>query len=227
MIEYYGTPLTPKSKFVEYLTNRNSLVSFANQQDVEIAFENCDKVILDNGAFTMWTKGKKVNWDDYYKWVELYSNREFYFIPDVIDGSEDENDALLEDNPFSDGVPIWHIAESFDRLERLIDKYDFIAIGSSGEYSTLGTPKWHSRMDNVMKIICDEDGIPNVKIHMLRCLNPKIFTKYPFYSGDSTNLARNHKRDGGWNIINRIEKYNSPTRYKFRKNYEQQEFYFK
>ena len=221
MIKYHGTPVTPRNIFFKALTNRNALISFANPQDIKVAFENCNKVILDNGAFSMWTKKKKTNWNKYYDWVKEYSNRDFYFIPDVIDGSEIENDALLKDNPFSDGVPIWHIAESFERLERLASDYDFIAFGSSGEYSELGTEKWHSRMNEAMRVVCNKDGDPQVKIHMLRCLNPKIFTKYPFFSGDSTNLARNHHRDGWENILNRIEKYNSPKRYNFKRIFNQ------
>ena len=221
MIKYHGTPVTPRSIFFKTLTNRNALISFANPQDIKVAFENCNKVILDNGAFSMWTKKKKTDWNKYYDWVKEHTNRDFYFIPDVIDGSEIENDALLKDNPFSDGVPIWHIAESFERLERLSSDYDFIAFGSSGEYSELGTEKWHSRMNKAMRVVCNKDGEPQVKIHMLRCLNPKIFTKYPFFSGDSTNLARNHHRDGWENILNRIEKYNSPKRYNFKRIFNQ------
>lgn len=221
MIKYYGTPVTPRNIFFKALTDRNALISFANPQDIKVAFENCNKVILDNGAFSMWTKKKKTDWNKYYDWVKEHSNRDFYFIPDVIDGSEIENDALLKDNPFSDGVPIWHIAESFERLERLASDYDFIAFGSSGEYSELGTEKWHRRMNEAMRVVCNKDGEPQVKMHMLRCLNPKIFTKYPFFSGDSTNLARNHHRDGWENILNRIEKYNSPKRYNFKRIFNQ------
>ena len=221
MIKYHGTPVTPRNIFFKALTNRNALISFANPQDIKVAFENCNKVILDNGAFSMWTKKKKTDWNKYYDWVKEHSNRDFYFIPDVIDGSEIENDALLKDNPFSDGVPIWHIAESFERLERLASDYDFIAFGSSGEYSELGTEKWHRRMNEAMRVVCNKDGEPQVKIHMLRCLNPKIFTKYPFFSGDSTNLARNHHRDGWENILNRIEKYNSPKIYNFKRIFNQ------
>lgn len=217
MIKYHGTPVTPIDIFLSALKDKNALVSFAHPADINRSFENCNNVILDNGAFSMWTKRKAVNWDKYYQWVEKHNNREFYFIPDVIDGSEKENDSLLRDNPFNDGVPIWHISESFRRLERLASDYNLIAFGSSGEYSELGTQKWHDRMNEAMHLLCDKEGKPQVRIHMLRCLNPKIFTKYPFYSGDSTNLARNHHRDGWQRILERIERYNSPDRYRFRR----------
>jgi len=221
MIKFYGTPITPQSVFLEHMKGRNALVSFAHKQDAYVAFSNCNKVILDNGAFSFWKTGKQTDWDEYYKWVEAHYNREFFFIPDVIDGNEKENDELLKNNHFKDGVPVWHINESLDRLERLASDYEIVAFGSSGEYSELGTREWHKRMDEAMRVVCNNEGYPIVKIHMLRCLNPKIFTKYPFYSGDSTNLARNHARDGARNIIKSTEKYNSPSRYKFKKYFEQ------
>ena len=60
---------------------------------------------------------------------------------------------------------------------------------------------------------------------MLRCLDPRIFTRFPFYSGDSTALAQNHSRDGWRSIVNRIEKYNSPEKYEFRNFYEQRSLF--
>jgi len=219
MIKYHGTPLSPISVFTSALQGKNCLLPFPRPDNQKLANEICDKIILDNGAFTMWTKGKQPDWDKFYDWVDS-SNREFFFIPDVIGGTEKENDALLLGCGFDDGVPVWHVAESLDRLERLCSDYDYIAFGSSGEYQTLGTQHWHKRMDEAMRVVCDKDGVPLVKTHMLRCLDPKIFTLYPFHSGDSTNLARNHSRGGWKQIIERIEKYDSPKHYTFRKFYE-------
>ena len=219
MIKYYGTPLTPKSVFIKALTRRNCLIPFPNPQDLKRGIEVCNKVIVDNGAFTIWRKGGSVNWDEYYDFVDtIIEDIEFFFIPDVIDGTEEENDFLISHclwrtDYSKKGVPIWHINESLYRLEYLIEKFDYIAIGSAGEYKDLGTWKWHRRMDEAMKVLCNYDGFPKVKIHMLRCLNPKIFTRYPFHSGDSTGLAQNHSRDGWERIISRIEPFNSPLRY--------------
>ncbi len=243
MVKFHGTPLTPISVFNEVVPTRNILVSWANPQDINRACDQCDKLILDNGAFTFWSKKKKVNWDRYYEWlIQYYDRIECFFIPDIIDGAEKENDDLIEqyfkeniaiermcDIWFNidfkpKGVPVWHIHESFERLEKLMRRFDYIAIGSSGEYNKLGTQKWHNRMNEAMKVICDKNGYPKVKIHMLRCLDPKIFTKYPFYSGDSTNVARNHNRKGWKPIMNRIEHFDSPEKYEFVK-YVQKELF--
>ncbi len=231
MLKYYGTPLTPNSVFDEVMPTRNSLIPFPNPQNLNRAILKCEKVIIDNGAFTLWNtkKGEKIDWNKYYAWIEPFiHNIEFFFIPDVIDGTEEENDALIVDyfkrymNSIDrKGVPIWHVNESLERLERLMDTFDYIAIGSAGEYRQLGTPQWENKMDKAMRKICDEDGYPKVKVHMLRCLDPKIFTRFPFYSGDSTALAQNHSRDGWQHIVNRIERYDSPKKYEFRNFYEQ------
>lgn len=233
MIKYHGTPITPKAIFLESMKNRNCLVSFANQQDLKIAIKYCNKIILDNGAFSFWTKKKKIDWSEYYSWVSKnYEKIDYYIIPDVIDGTEKENDDLIVDffrkvrfgygfhHLFSKAIPVWHIDESLERLKKLMQHFNYIAFGSAGEYSQLGTESWHKRMNDAMKIVCDENGRPKVKIHMLRCLNPKIFTQYPFYSGDSTNLARNHHKRGYVNILRGIEKYSSPKTYKFKKFHE-------
>lgn len=233
MIKYHGTPVTPQSIFIESLTNKNALISFANPQDLEIAIKTCNKIILDNGAFSFWTKKKSVNWAEYYQWVcKNYEKIDHFIIPDVIDGTEKENDDLIVHfmkkvrfgygfhHLYKKAIPVWHIDESFERLKNLMQHFSYIAFGSSGKYAQLGTEKWHDRMNEAMKIVCNKEGKPQVKIHMLRCLNPKIFTKYPFYSGDSTNLARNHNRDGWQQILSRIEKYSSPKKYIFRKVYE-------
>lgn len=221
MIKFYGTPLSPIKIFEEALTGKNVLIPFPRRDDFNRAVQLCNKIMIDNGAFTFWTKKKAINWEDYYTWVDKVMDQiDYFIIPDVIDGTEEENDQLIKDFFISyssmkcKAIPVWHIDESFDRLERLMDTFDYIAFGSSGDFATLGTKEWHARMHEVMGIVCNKRGRPKVKIHMLRCLNPKIFTRYPFYSGDSTNLARNHKRDGWEAIINRNHYQKSPRRYK-------------
>jgi hypothetical protein len=223
MIKYYGTPLSPVSVFDEALCGRNALIPFPRQDNMKRAIKICDKIILDNGAFSLWRSGKQPDWDRYYKWVnEVKEDIEFYLIPDVIDGSEQENNDLLREcrDSSGKGVPIWHVNESLERLEAITKDFDYIAIGSAGDYAQLGTRKWHIKMNDAMRVLCDNDGFPKVKIHMLRCLDSRIFTRYPFYSGDSTSLAQNHKTFGWKAIVDRVEKYDSPLFYEFKKYYE-------
>jgi hypothetical protein len=90
---------------------------------------------------------------------------------------------------------------------------------------------WWNRIDEAMKVVCDCKGRPLVKLHGLRMLNPKVFTRLPFSSADSTNIGRNVGIDKHWARGNylpptkearaqvmrlRIETFNSPATYKFK-----------
>ena len=233
MIKYHGTPITPKEIFFKYMKNKNTLISYADYRDIDRATNICKKVIIDNGAFSVWKQGKTIDWDDYYAFVRKHHNNiELFFIPDVIDGTEEENNKMIDHyernykESIPKGVPIWHVAESIERLKELMSGYDYIGIGSSGEYSVLGTRQWHIKMDKAMSVLCDSNGLPKVRIHMLRCLDKKIFKYYPFYSGDSTTFAQNHKKyfkgkgnknysreKGILHLLSNLERYNSPERY--------------
>ena len=64
-----------------------------------VAVEVCQSFAVDNGAFSAWKKGEPVqDWRGYYAWAaacKLAPARDFAVVPDVIDGGEDDNDALL------------------------------------------------------------------------------------------------------------------------------------
>jgi hypothetical protein len=104
--------------------------------------------MLDNGAFTFWRQKKPTDWDKFYAWADIWLDypATWAVIPDVIDGTEEENDELIRQWPFGEkGVPVWHLNEGFDRLLRLADSHDLICFGSSGMYSQVGSPEWHFR----------------------------------------------------------------------------------
>ena len=105
-----------------------------------------------------------------------------------------------------------------------------ICIGSSGEYASVGTTAWWSKIGEAMRVICDEKGRPICKLHGLRMLDPAIFSKLPFSSADSTNIARNVGIDQKWKNGNypaptkesraqimrtRIEAFNAPSTWNF------------
>jgi hypothetical protein len=152
-------------------------------------------VMLDNGAFTAWTQGRPVtDWRGYYRWVEPWLDIQttWAVIPDVIDGTEDDNRRLLDQWPFADrGAPVWHLHESLDRLDGLVRDWPLVCLGSSGEYRTIGSPAWRRRMEDAMDVATDARGVPRTRLHMLRGLD-LADGPYPFYSADSANVARNH-----------------------------------
>jgi hypothetical protein len=145
----------------------------------------------------------------------------------VIDGNEADNDCLLAEWPLPRwfGAPVWHMHESMERLERLASSWPRVCIGSSGAYATIGTAEWWGRIAQAMRVVCNDEGQPLVKLHGLRMLNPDVFTRIPFSSADSTNIGRNVGIDQAWKgtyspptkearaqiMRSRIESQNSPA----------------
>lgn len=204
MIHYHGTPISKGTVAYLALAKGHALISFAAQQQSHIVTEVCQSFILDNGAFSAWKSGNPIeDWTPYYEWVlemSKFPNFDWAIIPDVIDGDEYENDALLEECPLPRHLssPVWHLHESIDRLIRLSKEYPIVCLGSSGEYSAVGTKVWKVRMAEVFDTICDEAGFPPCKLHGLRMLNPKLFTLMPLHSADSVTVGRNVNIDKVW-----------------------------
>lgn len=234
MIKYHGTPFGGSNQeAAEALIGRHAFVSFASPQQLQVALEVCQSVAFDNGAFSAWKSDKVIDWDDYFRWVQKYQRHprlDWAIIPDVIDGDESANLKLISRwtqwfhaDAIPLGVPVWHMHESDVKLKWLATAYPRLAIGSSAEYATVGSCEWHQRMNWAMGLICDANGQPRTKIHMLRGLDPAVFTMYPFASADSTNAARNCNIKSAWKgtyappsnswrarvIMARTEAYNS------------------
>lgn len=206
MIHYHGLPITPDTAAVAAVGGGHAFVSFAHPGQLALAMDCCQSFALDNGAFSAWTKGEPVtDWGAYYEWcadVLRHPACDFAVIPDVIGGSVKEQDELLYDwmstFPQHKGVPVWHMDEPLGRLEVLCENWPRVAIGSTAKYATVGTSLWWDRMAAAMNAICDSNGLPPCKLHGLRMLDDDVFTRLPFSSADSTNIARNIGIDQAW-----------------------------
>lgn len=230
MIHYHGGPITPDTCAIRAWKGRHAFISFAHHGQLRLASEITQSFALDNGAFTFWKTGKEIDWSEYYDFVSEWMNHprfDFAIIPDVIDGGESANDELLNQWPHGDcGVPVWHMNESEERFIRLCNEYNRVAIGSCGEYDISKNPSGCVlRVKDIIRHVVDKYGYPIAKIHMLRGLNKNVFTKLPFASADSTNVARNIGIDKNWRgtyqpqsketrtsiLVERIEAYNSAS----------------
>lgn len=233
MIPYHGIPITPATAGNRAVNGGHAFMCMKYMDQLAMILEIVQSFALDNGAFPAWKNGKAItDWSEFYQWVaELHRYPQFDFavIPDVIDGSEADNDALMNEWPWKSkphiGAPVWHMHESLGRLDRLVSDWPRICIGSSGDFSRVGDFKWWSRMAEAMDVICDREGRPCTKIHGLRMLDPDVFTRLPLASADSTNIARNIGIDSAWKgtytpptkearamiMRERIEAFQSPT----------------
>lgn len=228
MIHYHGGPITPETCALRAWRGRHAFVSWAAPGQIELAASICQSFALDNGAFSLWKAGKPVDWAAYYEWAGEWLQHpacDWAVIPDVIGGTEQENDDLLRAWPYGhQGVPVWHLNESIDRLVRLAAAWPRVALGSAEDYDVSTPWKCLGRLAEALPAISNDDGVPLVKLHGLRMLNPKIVTNVPLASADSTNVARNIGIDQAWRgsyapatketrvdvLVERIEQHQAP-----------------
>lgn len=106
MIHYHGGPITPMSCAERVWRSRHAFISFAHPDQLSLAATICQTFALDNGAFTEWKRSSvpKRDWASYYNWVGKWCRHpgfDFAVIPDIIGGSETENDELVAEWPHS------------------------------------------------------------------------------------------------------------------------------
>jgi hypothetical protein len=148
--------------------------------------------MMDNGAFTAYTQGKSLDYDGFVEWCnEFLQPPHWAVIPDVIDGSVEQQREYLKRWPFPKelSAPVFHLGLDLDWMLELADNYPRFCLGSSGEFWQIGTRKWHQRMDQVFELLAKKRFMPWV--HGMRMLGQSD-GKYPLASADSSNIARHH-----------------------------------
>jgi hypothetical protein len=211
----YGLPFNPMSA-LEQLKGASFCVSYGTrkklgrQLDQAIRLVGKDGILLvDNGAWSAHQAGINTMTDESYlvgfaHWANRITERcpqAIVVAPDVIGGTEEENCALYHESMMlldagDRLMPVWHLHESIKYLLHLCDGgANYIAFGSSGDYLTIGTDKWHGRIAEAFAAIdAWEKATGNVRprIHMMR--GQAQAHRYAFDSSDSVNLAMNHNR---------------------------------
>ena len=195
MIHYHGGPVTPLAALYE-LAGRHFCVSFAYRQQVRRISEIAQSVMLDNGAFSAFTRGRPIHdWTPFYVWADewLDAPTTWAVIPDKIGGGAQIQDALIREWPHGEkGAPVWHMEEPLERMLRLVDEWPRVCFGSTGEYWRVGSPNWAARMDTAWNVLARSHA-RTPTIHMLRGMALSS-GPWPFASVDSTDIARNHHR---------------------------------
>lgn len=195
MIHYHGTPLTPRAELLK-MAGKHFCVSFANPQDADWCMTHGQSVMWDNGAFSAYTRGAAFDPVDFAKWVApRLGHPHWAVIPDVIDGTEDDQRAMIAAWPHDRwlSAPVWHMGLGLDWLIELADAYPRVCFGSSGKYWQVGSPAWERRADEAFNAL-DARGL-KPWVHMLRGL-ALAGDRWPFASADSVNVARNFKDTG-------------------------------
>ncbi len=219
-IHYHGTPITPMRALYQ-LAGRSFCVSFARPDNVKQCHDLGQSVMLDNGAFSTWRVGKPSNWPGYYVWTDKWLDytTTWAVIPDVIDGEEEAQEALLAQWPHGErGAPVWHMNEPIERFIRLTKTWPLVCIGSTSVYATVLSKNWMARMDEAWDAL-SRAHTRTPKIHMLRGMQC-VGRRWPFYSVDSTDIARNHHlpQQVAWAMTDRWDAVQCPPKWKLRED---------
>lgn len=191
-IHYHGTPLTPRSELMK-MAGKCFCVSYANPGDAEWCMTHGQSVMLDNGAFTAFTKGKPIDPVAFADWcAPKLGHPHWAVIPDVIDGDVDQQREMVAAWPHDRwlSAPVWHLALPVEWLVELADNWPRVCFGSSGAYWQVGSAAWERRADEAFNAL-ERRGL-RPWVHMLRGM-AMTGARWPFASVDSVNVARNFK----------------------------------
>ena len=213
MLHYLGTPITPASTY-EGMCPNNFCVSFFEPRDAAWCLRNAQSIMWDNGAYSAFTLGATVIWQEYYAWLEgkLYQPH-WAVVPDIIGGTVEDNLKMDKKwpHPKEMSAVVYHFGEPLDRINQILDRgWGKLAIGGSVGSFNPGSEAWTREIDSIWNTIEKCGGKPWV--HMMRAHSEASLGRWPFASADSASWARHHAEYGSdkWHKLHQITRTN-PT----------------
>jgi len=145
--------------------------------------------MLDSGAYTAMSKGKKVDIDAYAEYVKQNSDIFDYAINlDSIGNAKKsyENWVYLRKKGVN-VIPVFHIGTDERYLERYCKKTDYIMLGA---IASMASRLRKISLDRIWKkYLLDSEGLPTHRVHGLGLTVNDIVLRYPWYSVDSARMA--------------------------------------
>jgi hypothetical protein len=214
-IHYHGLPLTPEVMLLD-LTGRHVCISYATRRpgQVDISLRRMQSIMFDNGAFTAYQQGGRLDEAAFYAWIDpMLGHPHWAVVPDVIDGDVEQQRELTKTWPFPRefGAPVWHLGLPIDYLLELTDEWPRVCFGSSGEYWKVGAANWQRRMDEASEALLKRRR-QAPWLHGLRMM-AQAGKRWPLASVDSVNISRNYKdfEDMPGAIAHRLDRANNST----------------
>lgn len=164
-------------------------------------------LFMDSGAFTAWTKGVKINLNEYIEFINTYGEYIDHFGQiDSIPTSDDYNSLkksaddtwenyleMVSRVKYPDKITYtFHVGEPIDNLitalewgSRHKDVMKMIALGGMVKKNQKTKESLITRAINAI-----EKYYPEVKIHLFGTTSDSYFYKFPVHSGDSSNYIQ-------------------------------------
>jgi hypothetical protein len=172
----------------------NILQSYIAPKDIYKFWKefNNKKIFLDSGAFSAFTLNKKIDINDYIKFIkENFNKIKVYSTLDVIGDYKktEENTLYMEANGLKP-LPTFHYKSPISELIKLIEKYNYIALGGLVPIMRRKTvlKNW---LDRCFAITKDK-----IKVHGFGVNTFWTWKRYPFYSVDATSWLSSSRYGG-------------------------------
>jgi len=184
----YGYPNcnTTSSAFLYLQKESNKSKKGSNMNKVDI--------IVDSGAFSVFTKGKVIDMDAYITYIKKWEKYlTAHIVLDVIGDAEGSmtNYKIMRDaglNP----IPIYHLHEPEEYLYEYMRMTDYIGVGGVASRMTARNNK--ILFDSFWKKVVDKNGLPKVKVHGMGITDVDVMTRYPWASLDSSTWLMTSRR---------------------------------
>ena len=152
------------------------------------------RFLLDSGAFTFFSSGKCVDWNDYLKrYIDFINknNVEKFFELDIdpLVGYKKvlEFRRILEENTGKRCIPVWHKSRGKEDFLKMCEEYDYVALGG------IVTKEIKANEYIYFPWFINEAHKRGAKIHGLGFTNLEGLTKYKFDSVDSTSWTSGNR----------------------------------
>ena len=188
IFHFAGADNAPDIKLLREEGVTNILASFFNFSRNNLSVYKEFNTFLDSGAFSAFASGKPIDIQDYGMFLKLKKdNFKIYANLDAIGDAEQtlKNQTEMEEEGL-DPLPCFHFGEDFKYLKHYADNYDYFAIGGLVPHAK-DFKRITNFLDKVFFFLEPYFKEKNIKIHGFGMGAPRILTRYPFYSSDSTS----------------------------------------
>ena len=166
-----------------------------------------NKLFIDSGAYSAWSKNKHIDVDDYIKFINENTDKFTLFASvDDIPGELRRKPTLWEqrESPAKSWhnylymreqvkdkdklLPVFHIGEDFRHLQNMLDAtfngehIPYIGLGGTVGLACTVKEDWYKQCFKIIQ----QSSNANVKVHAFGMTNLEILENYPFESADST-----------------------------------------
>lgn len=142
---------------------------------------------LDSGAYSAWTRGVKINIDEYIEFIKAHSDciSVYATLDDLEDPEISYNNWQYMRSKGLNPLPVFHAHAPIEYLLAYMKETDYIAIGALAKTTT------NTRLKHLDRIwggyLTDKSGYPIIKVHGFGITTLTIVSRYPWYSVDSTS----------------------------------------